>query len=224
MFASHSDSLRHRVTATIRDIVEIVAIVAAGVWAIYTFIYVEHIKPAGETPRILVTGTLEREGERDGLVALRYNATIRNAGETPIYLLGTAFSGNGLRFTTNSTPHVSTMDAGGSALFERDAHTRSSTPIYRTWQLSSYAGTSYHGGYELEPGEVLPLSDVFLVRGKDFDEVRLNATVAYTKIARVHPTNVHINSRDGRVFFTPASGADPDFDYIEVTLARTMLW
>ncbi|MBV9262683.1 MAG: hypothetical protein JO324_00065, partial [Candidatus Eremiobacteraeota bacterium] len=34
----------------IRIVVEIVAIVAAGIWALYTFVYEQRIKPLAEAP------------------------------------------------------------------------------------------------------------------------------------------------------------------------------
>lgn len=66
--------------ATIRDIVEIVAIVAAGVWALYVFVYEQRIKPASEPPAILLTGSMQKVGQHNGLVQISYSATVRNIG------------------------------------------------------------------------------------------------------------------------------------------------
>ena len=66
-FGSDREGPQRR-TAAVRDVVEIVAIVAAGIWAIYTFVYVERLKPAWARPDVGLTASLHKLGERNGLV------------------------------------------------------------------------------------------------------------------------------------------------------------
>ena len=63
-----------------RDVVEILAIVAAGAWAFYTFVYENQIKPTLEKPEAQVESVLTKLGERNGLVAVRSRVTIANVG------------------------------------------------------------------------------------------------------------------------------------------------
>jgi hypothetical protein len=53
---------RHHISALVRDIVEVVAIIAAGIWALYTFVYAERVKPASEPPTVLLTGSMHMPG------------------------------------------------------------------------------------------------------------------------------------------------------------------
>jgi hypothetical protein len=56
--------------AIARDVIEIVAIIAAGAWAFYVFIYENRIKPSFAKPDINVTASIQRLGERNGMIAI----------------------------------------------------------------------------------------------------------------------------------------------------------
>src|SRR5450755_4209345 len=66
--------------AAVRDVVEIVAILAAGLWAMYVFIYENRIKPALLEPTVSVTATMEALGHDRGLTAVRLDTHIVNVG------------------------------------------------------------------------------------------------------------------------------------------------
>lgn len=213
----------HHRSAIVRDVVEVVAIILAGIWAIYTFVYVERIKPAMEEPRVLLSGSLQKLGEQRGLVALEFNMTMRNAGSTNVYLIASAFTATGVRFTSSGTPTTATLFKGALKIYTRDARTLSRTPVYRLVNLTRYADSRYGGGFEITPGEAIPFSSVFLVRKRDFDEVSLDASIGYTKInSRVYPTRVRVNPVG--ITLIETANRDPDFNSIQVTLARVMLW
>ena len=217
------DSHHHHPTAIVRDIVEVVAIILAGVWAIYVFVYVERVKPAIQEPRVLMTGSMQKLGEQHGLVAMEFNMTVHNAGQATVYLIADAFTATGVRFTTAGTPNTTTLFGGSDKIYARDARVASRTPIYRYIGLTRYVNPRYGGGYEIAPNEAVPFSGVFLVRRQDFDEVVLDASIGYTKVPnRLYPTRVRINPV-GITLIEPARH-DPDFATFQVTLARVMLW
>jgi hypothetical protein len=223
VLGSRRDNPHHHPTAVVRDVVEVVAIVLAGIWAIYTFIYLERIKPGMQEPRIVMTGSMHKLGEQRGLVAMEFNMTLRNAGQTTVYLIAAAFTGTGVRFTTAGMPSTSTLFNGSQTVFTRDAKIASRTTVYRLVSLTRFANPSYGGGYTIAPNEAVPFSGVFLVRKKDFDEIALDASIGYTKVdSRVYPTRARINPV-GVTLIEPANH-DPDFDSLQVTLARVMLW
>ena len=49
--------------------VQTLAIVLAGAWGVYTFVYEAKIAPGLAPPSVSVTSALERVGQRDGVVA-----------------------------------------------------------------------------------------------------------------------------------------------------------
>jgi hypothetical protein len=78
--------------ATFRHILEVVAIIAAGAWAFYTFCYQEKIKPAGEPASIeetLCITRLGRDAQRDIIDA---SFGFRNTGKTEIDIAADGWS------------------------------------------------------------------------------------------------------------------------------------
>lgn len=73
---------RNEPLATLPDAVEIIAIVAAGLWALYVFAYEQRLKPASEPPSLRLTGSLHKLGTHNGLIQLAIKATISNNGST----------------------------------------------------------------------------------------------------------------------------------------------
>jgi len=76
----------------IRIIVEIVAIVAAGLWALYTFVYVQRIKPLSEAPEFSVGVTVDQGATINGVVFLTIRKRLENTGNVPIDVAAEALS------------------------------------------------------------------------------------------------------------------------------------
>lgn len=207
--------------ALVRDIVEVIAIVAAGAWAIYTFIYVERIKPAADPPSLVMSGTLHKLGERKGLTQFSYDGTIRNNGNTNVYLIGEGYTVIGFRLASNSAP-VSVKPYPGSLEYDRDARIESQAVIYRRYALSRFASPKFGGGYEMFPGQQVPFTGLFAVKSGEFDSIALYGGIAYGKDSKAHPTVV-AHTNDGAVYFMPVKG-ESDYNEIEATLDRASLW
>lgn len=88
--------------ATFRHIVEAVAILAAGIWAFYTFIYQEKIKPANEPAAVnlsIVVSSLGHDSDRD-YISFAY--VLRNTGKTEIDIAADAYNVWGERYGPQS--------------------------------------------------------------------------------------------------------------------------
>jgi hypothetical protein len=68
----------------IRTAVEIVAIVAAGIWALYTFVYEQRIKPLSEPAEFSVPMTVTQGPTVNGVVFLTIHKRLENTGDVPI--------------------------------------------------------------------------------------------------------------------------------------------
>ncbi len=211
----------HRAVAITRDIVEIVAILAAGAWAIYTFVYQQRIVPANEPPSVLLTGSLQRMAERNGMVQMEYHATLRNTGHTRVYVIAEGFTVVGERYSRKGTPVLLHPFPGGKE-YDRSARVVSSATVYRMEELTRYATAKSGSGYDIDPGEAIPYAGTFLVPQSDFDAVSITGSVAYTKVDRMYPTKVVYLPR-GAIQFVSATN-DNDFKNLEVTLDRATLW
>ena len=62
MFPHRDRNGRDDRIAVVRDVVEVVAIVAAGIWAFYIFAYENSFKPSHAPPAINVKTTLQKLG------------------------------------------------------------------------------------------------------------------------------------------------------------------
>lgn len=95
----------HRVVTTVRHIVEIVAIIAAGIWAFYTFIYEERIKPAREPLSANESIALTRVGRVGNLDIIAVTIMIKNVGKTEFDTVALAYDVTGFRFS-QSKPYT----------------------------------------------------------------------------------------------------------------------
>ena len=93
----------------IRTAVEIVAIVAAGLWALYTFVYEQQIKPLSEPPEFSVPTTIEQGPTIDGVVFLTIHKRVENTGSTPIDIAAESLAVYGER-TASPAGTVQTKD------------------------------------------------------------------------------------------------------------------
>jgi hypothetical protein len=89
--------------ANFRHIIEAVAIVAAGAWAFYTFIYQEDIKPANEPAALDVTIALRRLGHDDRRELLGIALHFHNSGKTEINIAADAYNVWGERFASRQS-------------------------------------------------------------------------------------------------------------------------
>lgn len=87
----------------IRIAVEVVAIIAAGAWALYTFVYEQRIKPLSEGPAFSVSTPVDQSPTRNGVVFLRIHKRFENTGNVAIDLAAEALSVYGERMTTRAT-------------------------------------------------------------------------------------------------------------------------
>lgn len=121
----------------LRIAVEIVAIVAAGIWALYTFVYEQRIKPLGETPSFSVPTTMDQGPAVNGVAFLTIHKTLQNTGNVPIDLAAEAISVYGERL--NPRAAASHSDVGWQAEIRNDVARQPAALIYSKVKLRSGA-------------------------------------------------------------------------------------
>jgi len=97
----------------IKDLVQAVAFTAAGIWAIYNFWYRERYLPRTIDANVVVKSTLEKLGEKDGIVALRLSMVAENHGAAPARVLGMSRWALGARVGTAPARNVVQPGVGG---------------------------------------------------------------------------------------------------------------
>ncbi|WP_298952426.1 hypothetical protein [uncultured Methylobacterium sp.] len=189
-------------------VVQTLAILAAGAWAVYTFVYEARIKPGLEPPAVSVETRLVRAGEHGSQVAIRSTVTRRNVGQTGVRILGLAYTVTGIR--------AQFRDEVPDAAFTADLATAGRIAEARGYTLAEPGtvilrqGLLFAGGAEgeaepsdLNPGEAVARDlIVYADRGR-YDFVRFEVSLAYAK-ADEAPVRLRFTAAgDGRLGLAP---------------------
>lgn len=163
-----------------RDIVEIVAIVAAGIWAFYVFAYENRIKPSMASPEVDVKASMTRLGEHNGLIGVNLRLQLQNVSPVNAHFLGLAVNVYGQRIVASSSP-----------LLERPANSRYSfrgffraqprVPVYGYAYLTNLGDPSSAQDTKLVPGDTIANDYTFYVPKGRFDLLTLGVQFPYTK-------------------------------------------
>jgi hypothetical protein len=84
----------------VRHVVESLAIIAAGLWAFYIFVYQEKIKPASDPASLTTSIGVHRLGRDATRDALSIDVRLQNSGKTEIDIAADAFNvwGRAIRY------------------------------------------------------------------------------------------------------------------------------
>lgn len=167
-------------TTIVRDVVEIVAIVAAGIWAFYVFAYENRIKPALAGPEVNVAASMQRLGERHGLIAVNVRLQLHNIGTVRAHFLGMAVNVYGQRVAAGR-PQVSSGKGLLQYEFSGYARTGSRVPVYAYAYITHLGDPSTGQDAALEPGGTLENERTFYVPQGQFDLLSLGFDAPYTK-------------------------------------------
>ncbi|HEX4013143.1 MAG TPA: hypothetical protein VHX17_04530 [Candidatus Cybelea sp.] len=171
---------REGAIAVVRDVVEIVAILAAGAWAFYVFAFENRIKPSWANPQVNFAASLQRLGERHGLIALRLHQRLHNFGTVPAHFLGLAIDVYGERVSpTNArqVPPPSSTTYNYKAFF---ATTRED-PVYSLAYVTSLGDAASTQVTKLDPGDTLENDYTFYVPRNRYDLLTVEISGIFTK-------------------------------------------
>jgi len=187
---------------TLNNLVQTVAIIGAGAWGVYTFIYEARIAPGLAPPSVSVTSALERVGRKDGLVAIRSTVTRRNVGQAEVRVLGLTYNVIGVRVRFGGTGALpAELPGPGSVAQARDyAEADGGDVLLRHGVLFDGASGDPSG---LNPGEAVSRDLVFYADPSRYDSIRFLVALSYEKMSE--PTvPLVLELRDGRIAAVPA--------------------
>lgn len=179
IFGSKRDGLSHS-TAIVRAVVEVIAILAAGIWAFYVFAYENRIKPSMASPDVDVTATIRRLSERNGLIAVDVRLQLQNIGSVRATFLGVALNVYGQRIVATQPHPVSVTH---SIRYQLDAFYRTTAPVpvYTYAYVTALGDPSSGQGTELDPGTTIANDRTFYVPKDRFDLLTVGVDALYTK-------------------------------------------
>lgn len=204
------------VTAIVRDVVEVVAIIIAGFWAFYVFAYENRIKPSLASPDVNVTASMERLGERNGLVTVGLHLQLHNVGTVKTNFIGIAINVVGVRVVP-ATPPPLPQHPGTHYEFNGYSHTQGKATVYTLAYITHVGDPSTGTETSLEPGATSEIQRVFYVPKSRFDLLTMGFDAPYTKDDDVTiPSHLSVTPNGTRVI-TPLSSTVDQFNIIPVT-------
>jgi len=213
--AGHGDAA-HGI-AVVRDVVEIVAIVAAGFWAFYVFAYENRIKPSLADPEVNVVGSMQRLGERHGLIAVGIRLQLHNIGTVKAHFLGMAVNVYG-QHVVASRPHVPSGRGLLQYNFSGYARTDSRVPVYSYAYITQLGDPSTGQDTALDPGSTLENDRTFYVPQGQFDLLTLGFDAPYTKFDDATiPAHLEVTPQGAARVVTTLSSRIEQFNIIPVT-------
>lgn len=195
----------------LNSVVQTVAIVLAGVWAVYTFIYEAEIAPGLAPPSVSVTTKLEMVGEKDGMAAIRSTVTRTNVSKTEVRVLGLTYNvvGVSMRFGREVASGAMANDLPMSSMVTQSRYYDEpgrGEVILRHGVLFEGATTLRSEASGLNPGEAVSRDLIFYVDAAKFDAIRFLVELSYAKMS-APPVPLTFEVRpDGRIAAVP--GAD----------------
>lgn len=192
IFGGKRDGDAHPMTL-VRDVVEVVAILAAGIWAFYVFAYENRIKPSLARPEIDVTASIQRLSERNGLIAVGVRLQLHNIGTVRAHFVGVALNVYGQRVVP-AQPHpasgMHTVQYQYRGFYRTDAR----VPVYSYAYVTQLGDPSTGQDTALDPGTTIENYRTFYVPKGRFDLLTVGIDAPYTKFEdKTVPTHIVVH-------------------------------
>jgi hypothetical protein len=206
--------------ATFRHVVEAVAIVAAGSWAFYTFIYQEKIKPANEPAALSATiavTTLEHDSRRD---ILGLSIELKNTGKTELDIAADGYNVWGEKYGTR--PVATKRTRPDRREFEDGLPIVSRKLIMAFAELRDAAAGGRPGAHIIiEPDASETLSNVFAVTHGAYDVIHAQVMAIPVKTTVTDKAIVTVvTSRAGAYWLKPGANDFEDDNNTDFALPR----
>ncbi|TDH57944.1 hypothetical protein E2C06_35180 [Dankookia rubra] len=188
--------------------VQTLAIVLAGAWGVYTFVYEAKIAPGLAPPSMSVTSTLERVGQRGDLVAIRSTVTRTNVGQAEVRVLGLTYNVVGVRtrFGEASVAGAMPEQLPRSSTIAQARYydePEGGEVILRHGVLFEGATALPSERSALNPGEAVSRDLIFYADPTRFDSIRFQVELSYAKMSEPPVALVFKAGRDGRIAAVP---------------------
>jgi hypothetical protein len=209
LFKRQPEGEPYRRVSHVRDIVEIVAIIAAGVWAIYVFVYMDRIEPFQKPVAPVIDASMTVVGAKGDVLAVRISQSLKNLGPAKLYILGRIANvlGTNVRLPDNRALRYFKT---GSSLDE----VRARFSFSHFEPAFTYIDRNPDS---LGSGQTFSYSSIIYVPRGRYDALVLDADFAYTRSPQPKPLAITSNKAGVPAF----AGRDFDTSGSEI---QTSLW
>ena len=189
----------------VRHLVEIVALVGAGAWAIYVFIWQERIKPALAIPRVEFSISVAHAAVGSGNEFVKVLVRVQNVTNIQAGMQGLIVNVYGQKALARSEPRHDSPSNSANSVVE----------FYRTLNMTkpklirAFAGR-WEKSFPIPPNGSVSFPVAMVVRGGQFDTVRVQMEAIYMRFddARTYAFSARQTS-DGDYAFPTRAGALP---------------
>jgi hypothetical protein len=205
--------------ATVRHIIEAAALVAAGAWAFYTFIYQEKIKPANEPATLVVSITAQRVGQDRTRDILDIAVHWHNAGKTELEVAANGYNVWGYRYAR--TPSRAYKNLGNEYTLTNDDRLVSQELIASFAQIRNTAIGGMHDVHTtIAPDSIITVDYIIVIPRGKYDVIEAQVLAAPVRApVRQRPAIQIARKRDGSIFLTSTTpGVYEDDNRVELSL------
>jgi hypothetical protein len=187
--------------------VEMIAIILAGIWGFYQFVYEDKIKPFQETPSLSVTVKLDKLGTHGPWQAIRATETIVNDSRIRVSILARAINLYGLNVAAKPKNGPFVLDNGS---WNVNREYRLDNPIMLQSHAVLFSGDARSGNrrWWLQPGDTATQSAIYFVKIAQYDVIRFDANYQFTKYDLVPPFVAGVLSNGSRALVPANQCAD----------------
>lgn len=218
MFSRRDDEQRPDALRIVRDVVEIVAILAAGAWAFYTFVYETRVVPALAQPKINFEASIERVSDHGGLIGIRVVRKIQNVGLAPTHFIGIATQVYGERVHALTQPNRGAIDAA-SVFIPAYYQLSRREAVYTSGFITRLGDPATRSDLALDAGESQENEVILYVPRGKFDRLSVFLLARYTRYDdKPIPTAFHLTPQGSLEFKDPHDDRVYEFSTIVSSL------
>jgi hypothetical protein len=191
---------------TLREVVEVVAILIAGLWGLYVFVYENRIKPAFETPTPSFSVSMRHVGNDGDLAVIRVDETIRNPGPVEVHFLGYSLTVLGSKVVALQSPQPPDAQPLENDLEAYNRYARQE-PVYRQAFVTNLGDPRTSHDLIVQPDQTTSFSKEFYVPRRRFDRLTAWVIAIYTQTDARVPTTLTIRPSGLPHFQLPADSS-----------------
>jgi hypothetical protein len=198
----------------LRDRIEVIAIVLAGLWALYVFVYEKQIVPALTEPAPTFLVTMRHVGNDGSFAVIRLDEVVSNSGSQTVYFYGhslTVLAGTVTPRRTGGQIYADPLANYSHAYFKYSK----GVPVFRDAWVTREGNPAAHAGLDVLPGETTTRSSEFYVPRGKFDFLKAWIVASYSKYRSASVTTMKIEA-SGLPMFT----GGPHVYYIDEPVAQ----
>ena len=173
----------------INNITQTLALIGAGIWGIYTFIYQAEIVPTLAPPTLSVTSNLEKAGQKGDKDAILATITRSNVGQTSVKVLGYTLNVIGVKQgflnenETNPAFFQNNLASGTVKESRRYGTPEKVETIMHFGRLFKGASDLSSELADLNPGESLSRVFIFYADRTKYDYLTIRVHYVYMKLS-----------------------------------------